>query len=164
MYFAHVNAEGGVAGRQFGQEHLDDGCDPARTGSNVEDLIARDTFAITTFGTPNPLVYDDLNRRCIPHPFVEMGHPAWGDPENHPWTTGMSMPCSTEAPPWANWITDSLPRGTKVAALVMDDDVGRAYETTSATPRSGHQPGNDAGGGVRVHVVEGDRGVRGAGG
>ena len=43
-----------------------------------------------TLGSPNTLkTYDKLNQRCIPHMFNSTGHPAWGDPVNHPWTTGI---------------------------------------------------------------------------
>ncbi|MFV0525886.1 MAG: hypothetical protein ACK5RL_15470, partial [Acidimicrobiales bacterium] len=67
--------------------------------------------------------------RCVPQPFVQTGHPAWGDPVNHPWTTGLQMSYSTEAILWGNWIkenmADSLP--VTVGALVMDNDFGAAY-------------------------------------
>ena len=57
------------------------------------------------------------------------GHPAWGDPVEHPWTTGMQMSYSTEAVFWGNWIkqnlADDLP--VKVAGLVNDNDFGKAY-------------------------------------
>ena len=58
------------------------------------------------------------------------GHPAWGDPVGHPWTTGMQMSYATEAILWGSWIknnmADQLP--VKVAGLVMDNDFGLAYE------------------------------------
>jgi branched-chain amino acid transport system substrate-binding protein len=61
---------------------------------------------------------------------VATGHPAWGDPVNHPWTTGSLLSYSTEAILWGNWIkanlADDLP--VKVAGLVMDNDFGLAYE------------------------------------
>ncbi|MAF45960.1 MAG: hypothetical protein CL407_08580, partial [Acidimicrobiaceae bacterium] len=74
--------------------------------------------------------YDTINAECIPQPFVMTGHPAWGDPEIHPWTSGMIMSYSTEAVLWGTWIkqnlADQLP--VKVAGLVMDNDFGLAYE------------------------------------
>jgi hypothetical protein len=86
---------------------------------------------VTTLGSPNSLaVYGDLNDICVPHPFAMTGHPAWGDPVGHPWTTGMQMSYSTEAVLWGNWIktnlADDLP--VTVAGLVMDNDFGLAYE------------------------------------
>jgi hypothetical protein len=88
-------------------------------------------FYIVTLGSPNTLaVYDTLNENCIPQPFVMTGHPAWGDPVNHPWTTGMQMSYATEAILWGAWIkanmADQLP--VNVAGLVMDNDFGLAYE------------------------------------
>ena len=75
-------------------------------------------------------MYDQINDECIPHPFVMTGHPAWGDPVNHPWTTGLQLSYSTEAILWGTWIknnlADDLP--VKVAGLVMDNDFGLAYE------------------------------------
>ena len=35
--------------------------------------------------------YDKLNQRCIPQPLPASGHPAVGDPVNHPWTTSASL-------------------------------------------------------------------------
>jgi hypothetical protein len=28
--------------------------------------------------------YDNINAHCVPHLFAATGHPAWGDPVNHP--------------------------------------------------------------------------------
>jgi branched-chain amino acid transport system substrate-binding protein len=93
-------------------------------------------FAIETLGSPNSLaVYDTLNENCVPHPLAMTGHPAWGDPVNHPWTTGQQMSYSTEAILWGSWIknnmADQLP--VTVAGLVMDNDFGLAYEDGMAT-------------------------------
>ncbi|WP_419863990.1 ABC transporter substrate-binding protein [Candidatus Poriferisodalis sp.] len=110
----------------------DDGYVAAQTIEFVDELIeAENVFSILTLGSPNTLaVYDKLNEECIPQPFVMTGHPAWGDPVNHPWTTGLQMSYSTESILWGAWIrenlSDLLP--VKVAGLVMDNDFGLAYE------------------------------------
>ncbi|WP_420438838.1 ABC transporter substrate-binding protein [Candidatus Poriferisodalis sp.] len=110
----------------------DDAYVAAQTIEFVDELIeAENVFSILTLGSPNTLaVYDKLNEECIPQPFVMTGHPAWGDPVNHPWTTGMQMSYSTESILWGAWIkenlSDLLP--VKVAGLVMDNDFGLAYE------------------------------------
>ena len=88
-------------------------------------------MALHGLGSPNGLaVYDKINDECIPHLFYASGHPAWGDPVNHPWTTSHQMSYSTEAMLWGTWIksnlADDLP--VKVAGLVMDNDFGLAYE------------------------------------
>ena len=110
----------------------DDAYVAAQTIEFVDELIeAENVFSILTLGSPNTLaVYDKINAECIPQPFVMTGHPAWGDPVNHPWTTGLQMSYSTESLLWGAWIrenlSDMLP--VRVAGLVMDNDFGLAYE------------------------------------
>lgn len=128
----YVNENGGVGGKSINLIIKDDGYVSAQTIEFVDELIeSANVFSILTLGSPNTLaVYDKINEECIPHPFVMSGHPAWGDPENHPWTTGLHMSYSTEAVLWGTWIknnlADKLP--VKVAGLVMDNDFGLAYE------------------------------------
>ena len=132
-YFDWVNEnDGGIGGRQINHIIFDDGYVAAQTIEYVDELIeSQNVFAIQNGGSPNGLaVYDKINNECIPHPFYISGHPAWGDPVNHPWTTSMQMSYSTEAMLWGTWIKsnlgDQLP--VKVAGLVMDNDFGLAYE------------------------------------
>jgi branched-chain amino acid transport system substrate-binding protein len=132
VYFDYVNANGGIGGYQLELIIKDDGYEATRTIELVNELIqAEDPFLVTTLGSPNTLaVYDTLNENCIPQPFVMTGHPAWGDPVNHPFTTGLQMSYSTEAVLWGNWIkenmADQLP--VTVGALAMDNDFGLAYQ------------------------------------
>ena len=88
----------------------DDGYDPARTIPLVDELIdSEKVFAMVTLGSPTTLkVYDKLNQRCIAHPLVPTGHPAWADPVNHPWTTGLQVAYSTEAVLWGAFIEQRL--------------------------------------------------------
>ena len=131
-YNKYVNENGGIAGRDIELIVKDDGYVAAQTIEFIDELIeSENVFMIVTLGSPNTLaVYDTINAECIPQPFVMTGHPAWGDPEIHPWTSGMIMSYSTEAVLWGTWIkqnlADQLP--VKVAALVMDNDFGLAYE------------------------------------
>ena len=124
--------DGGVAGRDLALIVKDDGYVAAQTIEFVDELIeSENVFSITTLGSPNTLaVYDKINAECIPHPFAQTGHPAWGDPVVHPWTTGLQMSYSTEAILWGSWIknnlADDLP--VSVAGLIMDNDFGLAYE------------------------------------
>lgn len=57
----------------------------------MDELIdSEKVFAMWTLGSASTLkTYEKLNQRCIPQPLCMTGHPAWGDPLNHPWTTGM---------------------------------------------------------------------------
>ena len=114
----------------------DDGYDPARTIPLVDELIdSEKVFAMVTLGSPTTLkVYDKLNQRCIAHPLVPTGHPAWADPVNHPWTTGLQVAYSTEAVLWGAFIEQRLsefPEGkVKVASLVATSDYGRIYDAS----------------------------------
>jgi ABC-type branched-subunit amino acid transport system substrate-binding protein len=107
----------------------DDGYDPARTIPFVDELLDSDkVFALTTSGSANTLrTYEKVNARCVPQPFVWTGHPAWGDPVNHPWTMGSILGYSTEAIIWGSYMENTLPQGATIAALEMNNDFGKAY-------------------------------------
>ncbi|MPY91762.1 MAG: ABC transporter substrate-binding protein [Acidimicrobiia bacterium] len=113
----------------------DDAYDPARTIPLVDELLdSEKAFAIQTLGSPSTMkVYDKLNQRCVPHPLPITGHPAWGDPVHHPWTTTAGFAYNTEAVLWGNFIedlmADEFPDGVKVAALVMNNDFGKSYDS-----------------------------------
>jgi branched-chain amino acid transport system substrate-binding protein len=114
----------------------DDGYDPARTIPAVDELLDSDkAFIITTLGTPSTLkTYDKINQRCVPQPFAQTGHTAFGDPVNHPWTSGAPQSTySTEAILWGAFIEQHLAefpadKKIKVAALVQSNDFGKLYE------------------------------------
>ncbi|MEZ5233725.1 MAG: ABC transporter substrate-binding protein [Acidimicrobiales bacterium] len=114
----------------------DDGYDPAKTIPLVDELIdSEKVFALQTLGTPNTMkVYDKLNERCIPNPWAITAHPAWNDPVNHPWTTGLALTYSTEAVLWGAFIKERLDTEfggkVKVGALVMNNDFGKVYDAT----------------------------------
>lgn len=126
----------GTDERQIEATVIDDQYVAVETQDIVEGLLVNERpFAITTLGSPNSLaVYDRLDQACVPHPFVQSGHQAWADPENHPWTTGSQMSYQTEAELWVAWIEQNLgDRGpVSVGALVMDNDFGLAYEQSFA--------------------------------
>ncbi|MEM7274725.1 MAG: ABC transporter substrate-binding protein [Actinomycetota bacterium] len=136
VYFDWVNANGGVDGRDLELTVLDDGYDREQTATLLDELIEEEPpFLVTTLGSPTSLeVYDDLNDECIPHPFVMSSHPAFGDPDGHPWTTGLQLSQTTEALIWGNWIKQDM-RGelpVRVAALVIDNEFGVVYEDAFA--------------------------------
>ena len=139
-YFDVVNAAGGIKdstgkSRKVTYIAKDDGYDATRTVPLVEELTTSDkVFALITLGSPNTMkTYDTLNQRCVPQPLVMTGHPAWGDPVNHPWTTGQQLAYNTEAVVWGAFIEQhaSELKGADgkitVAALVMNNDFGKAY-------------------------------------
>jgi branched-chain amino acid transport system substrate-binding protein len=120
--------------RTIEYQYRDDGYDPARTIPLVDELIdSEKVFAVWTLGSPNGLkVYDKLNDRCIPHPLEMSGHPAWGDPVNHPWTTGQQMAYNTEAVIWGAFIDqriDEFEGTVTIASLVANNDFGKAYDS-----------------------------------
>jgi len=112
----------------------DDGYDAARTIPLVDELIDSDkVFAMWTLGSPNTLkTYDKLNQRCIPQPLSMSGHPAWGDPVNHPWTTGLQLAYNTEGVLLGSFIESKLAEmggNVKVASLVINNDAGKAWDS-----------------------------------
>ena len=80
----------------------DDGYDPARSIPIVDEFLDSDKVAaIWGLGSPSVMkTYDKINQRCVAHLFAVTGHPAWGDPVNHPWTTGILFAYNTEAVLW----------------------------------------------------------------
>jgi ABC-type branched-subunit amino acid transport system substrate-binding protein len=120
--------------RRVNQVIRDDGYDPTRTVPIVDELIdSQKVFEVQTQGSPSTFkTYDKLNQRCIPDFFATTRHPAWGDPVNHPWTTGFLFSYNIEALLWGDIISQHLsefPGGKMtVAALVMNNDFGKVYE------------------------------------
>ncbi|MGH1505158.1 MAG: ABC transporter substrate-binding protein [Acidimicrobiales bacterium] len=133
-YFNYVNEHGGVGpdGLQIALETRDDAYDPNLTTEYVEEFLGGDEpFYVQSLGTPNTFaVRDTLNAACVPHPMAMTGHPAWADPINFPWTTGLQLNYFTEGVLWAGWIEQNLAdeAPVTVAALVADNDFGLAYE------------------------------------
>ncbi len=137
IYYDYINGQGGIKDSegktyQITTDQRDDGYDPAKTVPIVDELLdSEKSFAIQTIGSPATMkVYDKLNARCVPDPWVMSGHPAWGDPVNHPWVWGQQLAYNTEAILWGGLLEKKFadkPEIT-VAALIMQNDFGKAYE------------------------------------
>jgi branched-chain amino acid transport system substrate-binding protein len=128
---AFVDVEGKT--RTVELEMRDDGYDPARTIPLVDELIdSVGAFAVVTLGSPSTLrTYDKLNDRCVPQLLPASGHPALGDPVNHPWTTSSSISYATEAVMWGAFIEsrlDELGGKAKIVGLRMSNDFGASYD------------------------------------
>lgn len=109
----------------------DDAYDPARTATNVEEILQTDDpFAfVYIIGTPNNLaIRDTLDEECVPQLFNSTGFPAWGDPATYPWTIGGLLAYNTEARIWCENIVEELGEGATVAGVFMNNDFGKAYQ------------------------------------
>jgi branched-chain amino acid transport system substrate-binding protein len=126
-YFDHVNANGGVDGRQLEFTVLDDGYDPAKTAQNVRQLTTQDNvFALAgVLGTAPVLSYlDDTQAACIPNLMVATGAPVFAQ-EKYDWTVAALPTYSAEAAVLADYATSS--GITSVALLAQNDDFGKSY-------------------------------------
>ena len=138
----------------------------ARTIPLVDELLDNEkVFAMWTLGSPNTMkTYDKLNQRCVPQPFSMTGHPAWGDPVNHPWTTGLQLAYNTESVLWGAFVEQR-------EAEFPDDDqdrcAGRQQRRRPGLgqrPAGVHQPVADPAGPGRVlHRGRRDDGADGQG-
>ncbi|WP_419844761.1 ABC transporter substrate-binding protein [Candidatus Poriferisocius sp.] len=127
LYFDHV---GPIDGRNVVMVSRDDGYVPARTLTNVEEMIDVENLLgfAGILGSPNNLAVQDLlNENCIPQLLNLTGLPEWGDPSNYPWTTGALMSYETEARIWCQHVSEELGSGSTVAILSLDNDAGEAW-------------------------------------
>mgnify|MGYP001824461007 FL=1 len=66
----------------------------------------------------------------MPQLFNSTGFPLWGDPANFPWTIGNILNYATETEIWCASIADELGEGATVAALIMNNDFGKTYQSS----------------------------------
>lgn len=126
-YFDTVNENGGVDGRKLTLEVRDDAYDPAKTATNVNELVNQDgVFAfISLLGTANVLaVQPTLQAACVPNLLVATGAPEISAPENT-WTTP-GLPNYTQD---VNALAEVMKNsGVKtVSTFTMNGDFGDAY-------------------------------------
>jgi branched-chain amino acid transport system substrate-binding protein len=132
-YYGAQGAFKDVAGKTRTVDYItkDDATDPARTPPLVDELIDSDKiFSDITSASANTFkVYDKLNERCIPHSVILSGHPAWGDPVNHPWTAGYQVAYNTESNLWGAFIDEHLSEfgdgKVTIATLALNNDYGK---------------------------------------
>ena len=122
----------------------DDAYDPAKSAPAVQEALEGDKIFASVFqiGTPNVAgtrqLYADA---CVPQALVGTGFPAWGDPNNFPWTTGGIPSYTVEAKVWVEFIKQKFPDAKKVTILSFNNDFGKSYKTTlgEALPAAGYE-------------------------
>lgn len=125
-YFAYLNDQGGVNGREIEYIVKDDGYNPATTQTVVRELVQEDdVFAIVNgLGTaPHTAVLDYLNQNEVPDLFVASGSTNWNDPDKYPYTFGFNADYIVESAALAQYAVDEYP-DKKVCLLGQDDDFG----------------------------------------
>ena len=125
-YFKHVNANGGVNGRQLKMIARDDGYNPTNTVKVTKQLVLQDkVFAILGgLGTPtHTKVVDYLNASRVPDIFVSSGCLCWDQPDKHPYPFGWQPDYLVEGKILGQYIAQNL-KGKKVAYFLQNDDFG----------------------------------------
>lgn len=130
-FFAKINAEGGINGRQIKFISLDDAYSPPKTVEHTRKLVEQDDvlFVFGALGTAtNNAVHRYLNSRKVPQLFVLSGASKWNDPKAHPWTMPGMVAYDSEGAVYAKYILSVKPNA-KIAILSQNDDFGRDYVT-----------------------------------
>jgi branched-chain amino acid transport system substrate-binding protein len=128
-YFAMINANGGVNGRNIKLITVDDGFSPPKTVEQARKLVESDNvfFLYAPVGTaPNLAIKQYMNDNKIPQLFLQSGIPSWNDPKHFPWSMSALPNYATEVRAFAKYILDTKP-DAKVAILFQNDDFGREY-------------------------------------
>ena len=128
-YFDMINAEGGVNGRKINFISLDDGYSPPKTVEQTRKLVEQEEvlFLAAQLGTPpNSAIHEYVNKKKIPHIFVQTGATKWGDPKGHPWTMGWQPNYQAEGKIYAADILANHPNA-KIGILMQNDDYGKDY-------------------------------------
>jgi branched-chain amino acid transport system substrate-binding protein len=128
-YFAMINQQGGVNGRQITLISLDDGYSPPKTVEQTRRLVEQEGVLLdfNPLGTPpNSAIQKYLNDKQVPQLFVATGATKWGDPEHFPWTMGWQPTYQTEGHIFAKYILDHQP-DARIGVLYQNDDYGKDY-------------------------------------
>lgn len=126
-YIDSVNDEGGIDGRKIDLVVRDDGYDPTKAATNVNELVNNEkVFALFgQLGTANILaVQPDLEENCVPNLLVQSGAPVLVTPENY-WTLSQYPSYALEGEVLAK---TAIAQGAKrVSIISQNDDFGKAY-------------------------------------
>lgn len=126
-YFDHVNANGGVCGREIEYVVRDDGYNPTNTVQVTNQLVLQDeVFAMMGgLGTPtHTAVLDFLNEEAVPDLFVNSGSVLWKESDQNPYTFGWQPNYTVEGKVFGQYIAENFP-DAKVGLFGQGDDFGR---------------------------------------
>jgi branched-chain amino acid transport system substrate-binding protein len=125
-YFAYVNDNGGIHGRDIEYVVKDDAYDPAATQTAVRELVTEEkVFAVVNgLGTPtHSAVLDYLDQQGVPDLFVSSGSLTWNQPDVYENTFAFNADYVTEGAALAQYAVEQSP-DAKICVLGQDDDYG----------------------------------------
>lgn len=125
-YFAYVNDNGGIHGREIEYIVKDDAYDPAATQTAVRELVTDEkVFAVVNgLGTPtHSAVLDYLDQQGVPDLFVSSGSLTWNQPGVYENTFAFNADYVTEGAALAQYAAEQAP-DAKICVLGQDDDYG----------------------------------------
>ena len=127
-YFDYVNSKGGVNGRKIRLEVKDDEYKAGKTITTLSSLINKEkVFALVgSVGTQTQIsVISDINRRKIPHIFVNSGYSGfYTTPAKYPMTFGGLGTYVVEAKILGKYLKETYPT-KKIGIIYQTDDFGR---------------------------------------
>jgi ABC-type branched-subunit amino acid transport system substrate-binding protein len=125
-YFQYINANGGIDGRKIIYKYLDDGYNPAKTVTDVHQLVEQDNvFAIFNgLGTPtHEAVVPFLNQHKVPDLFVASGCLCWNNVSQDPETFGWQPDYTREGKILGQYVAQHF-KGKKIGIFAQNDDFG----------------------------------------
>lgn len=128
-YFAKVNAEGGINGRQIKLISLDDGYSPPKTVEHTRRLVEQEQVLLlfSSLGTsPNAAVHRYLNVNKVPQLFIASTGMKWHDPQNFPWTIALAPNQRTNIADQVGYLLKNH-SNAKIAVLYENTDYGTEY-------------------------------------
>src|SRR5262245_32149606 len=120
-YFQYVNSRGGIYGLKIKYTYLDDGYDPAKTVSDVHQLVLQDNVYAIFNGlrTPTHLAaVSFINASKVPDVFVASGCDCWNDPSKYPNTFGWQL----------DYIREGKILGAYIKQHFADKKIGYFYQ------------------------------------
>lgn len=129
-YVEHVNAEGGIHGKQIELKVYDNGYDPAKSLAAVRKAVTQDdVYAfVSTPGTPvNDAVNRYLHENNVPNMYIITGAPQFNEPEESPLIFPFQLSYATEPGLINDYLEEEYP-DAKVGVLYQNDDFGKSFQ------------------------------------